>query len=197
MGSGPSPTPPDPNQPSASPPNQAWSAKTTRRVPVQTPMFDGTPDFTKPFPFGMRLNRTWIKFWEQLNEIGGSGGGEGPFHRTLLLKNTTVGDDIADRVPLYGPVPGVAHTIILVRAVLRLAITADLTVQIRNVSSGGTVVVGSFTVPAATAVNTIVDFTSFTTADVDDASSFIFDVTASDGSTDPAGVASFTIEWQP
>jgi hypothetical protein len=114
--------------------------------------------------------------------------------RTLLLKSTTVGNDIADHVTCYG---GGAHTAILVTGTLRKAIAADLTVRINNVSPAGTVVVGSFTIPSATAVDTPVKFTSFTTSALPDLSVFTWDVTASDGSADPAGIASFTIEWNP
>ncbi len=161
-------------------------------------MWEGTKDFD-PSVLG-RLSRTWIKFWEQKDTgTGTGGGGGGPFQRTLLIKNTTVGDDIADHVTCYGPVPGVTHTVILVTGVLRKAITADLTVRINNVSPDGatTIVVGTFTIPMATAVDVPVSFTSFTNASLPDLSTFTWDITASDGSKDSAGVASFTIEWQP
>ncbi len=163
-------------------------------------MFEGTPASQSSPGFDTkllgRLSRTWIKFWEQIDQIGG-GGAAGPWQRTLLLKNATVGNDIADHVTCYGPVPGVTHTIILVTGVLRKAITADLTVRINNVADGTTNEVGTFTIPSTTPVDTVVSFTSFTTSSAPDLSVFTWDVTASDASIDAAGVASFTIEWQP
>lgn len=126
-----------------------------------------------------------------------SSGAAGPFQRTLLLKNTTVGNDIADHVTCYGPIPGVTHTALLVTGVLRKAIVSDLTVRINNVSPDGTVVVGTYTLPAATPVDTPQLSTVFTNSSLPDMSVFTWDVLASDGSTDPAGVASCTIEWQP
>jgi hypothetical protein len=59
------------------------------------------------------------------------------------------------------------------------------------------VTVGTFTIPLATPIDTPVRFTSFTNAVLPDMSTFTWDVTASDGSQDAAGIASFTIEWQP
>jgi hypothetical protein len=173
------------------------------QVPIKTTMFDNIADPAGQ-PSGSQVNigkltRPWIYFFERVAKLGAvpGGGAQGPFERTILLKNTTIGDDIADHVTCYGPVPGVAHTAILVRGVLRKAITSDLTLRINNVSSGGTVVVGTFTIPLATAVDTVLEFTSFTTAALPDLSTFTWDVTASDGSKDAAGVASFTIIWQP
>ena len=121
----------------------------------------------------------------------------GPFQRTLLLKDTTVGNDIADHVTCYGPIPGVTHTALLVTGVLRKAISADLTVRINNVSPGGTIVVGEWTIPAATPIDTPQLSTTFTNTALPDMSVFTWDVLASDGSQDAAGVASCTIEWQP
>jgi hypothetical protein len=201
---GPSPTPQPTPAPTPSAPNQAWSAKTTRRVPLQTPMFEGTqasgtsPGFD-PTLLG-RLSRTWIKFWEQIDQLGGgSGGAVGPFQRTLLVKSTAVADDIADHVTCYGPVPGVVHTVILVTAVLRKAIAADLIIRVNNVSGVTTNVVGTFTVPMATTVNTVLSFTGadITTPSCPDLSVFTWDITASDGSSDSAGVCSLTVAWQP
>lgn len=116
------------------------------------------------------------------------------FQRTLLLKDTTVGNDIADHVTVYG---GGAHTATLVTGTLRKAIAADLTVRINNVSPAGTVVVGTFTIPSATPVDTPVEFSGFTTWSLPEMSVFTWDVTASDGSKNSAGIASFTIEWTP
>jgi hypothetical protein len=121
----------------------------------------------------------------------------GPFQRTLLLKDTTVGNDIADHVVCYGPIPGVAHTALQVTGVLRKAIASDLTVRINSVSPGGTVEVGTWTIAASTPVDDPQISTTFVHASLPDMSVFTWDVLASDGSKDPAGIASCTIEWQP
>lgn len=203
MGSGPNATPQPSPQPTASAPNQAWSAKTTRRVPVQTPMFEGTPASQTDPGFDTkllgRLSRTWIKFWEQIDQLGGLGGAAGPFQRTLLVKNTVVANDIADHVTCYGPIPGVAHTVILVTAVLRKAITADLVVRVNNVAGVTTNVVGTFTIGLATAVDTVLSFSGadITTPSCPDLSVFTWDITASDGSSDGGGICSLTVTWQP
>lgn len=165
-------------------------------VPQKTPMFDNTGTQAGQVNIG-NLTIPWIYFFEQVH--GGTGGSSagGPYGRTLLLRNTTVANDVADHVTCNGPVPGVTHTVLLVTGVLRKAITADLTVRINNVSSGTTIVVGTFTIPSATAIDTPVQFSSFDNATLDDLSVFTWDVTASDGSKDSAGIASFTIVWQP
>lgn len=165
-------------------------------------MFEGTPESQSSPGFDAkllgRLSRTWIKFWEQIDQLGGGGAG-GPYQRTLLIKNTAVANDIADHVTCYGPVPGVAHTVILVTAVLRKAITADLVVRVNNVSGATTNVVGTFTIPAATAVDTVLSFAGadITTATCPDLSVFTWDITASDSSSDSGGVCSLTVVWQP
>ena len=123
-------------------------------------------------------------------------GAAGPNWRTLLIRNTAVGNDIADHLTCMGP--SANHTVTLVRGVLRKTITADLSVRINSTTAGVTSVVGIFTIPATTPTDTPVDYTSgFTTSSLPDASSFSWDITASDGSTDPAGIASFTIIWTP
>lgn len=126
----------------------------------------------------------------------GTGGAAGPFQRTLLIRNTAVANDVADHLTCWGP--SAAHLVVMVRSVLRKAIAADLTLRINSVNAGVTSVIGSFTIPSSTPVDTPVDFASgFTTTSLQDSSVFTWDITASDGSTDPAGVASFTVEWQP
>ena len=110
-----------------------------------------------------------------------------------MLKNTAVGNNIADNVTEY---PGAARTVIVVTAALRLAIASDLTIRINAVSPSGSVVVGSFTIPSATAVATMLQFSTFVTSSLADGSVFTWDVLASDGSTDGDGVASFTVWYQ-
>ena len=165
-------------------------------VPVRTPMFDDLAS--------QQLNRTWIIFFERLGVPTSSGGlapssgGGGPFQRTLLLKDTTVGNDIADHVAVYGATTGQSSTAKRLLAVLRKAITSDLTVRINLYKSDGTSlgVVGTYTIPHTTAINTPVVSTTFTTSALPDESVLTWDVTASDGSIDGDGIASFTLEWQ-
>lgn len=127
--------------------------------------------------------------------IGGVGTGTFKPIRTLLLKNTAVGDDIADRVTIYAGGTGYRFT-----GVLRIAITEDLTVRVRKrrtTSPISTVTIITLTIPASTPVDTPLSETVF----ADDPQQFldgdvlIFDVTESDGQVDAAGVASFTLEW--
>jgi hypothetical protein len=164
-------------------------------------MYDD-PDFTAN---NGNLTRTWIIFFERLLKAtgsgsgtgGGTGGAAGPFQRTLLLKDTTVGNDIADHVVVYGSSSGHTSTAQRMVAVLRKAITSDLTVRINLYSSAGVLlgVVGTYTIPHATAINTVITSTTFTTSSLPDESVLTWDVTASDGSADGAGVATVTLEW--
>lgn len=150
------------------------------KVPIRTPMFDQNG----------QLTRTWIYFFER-RFTGGGGSGTETFFRTLLLKNAAPGNDIADHV--------VAHTggtVQLVVGVLRKVITSDLTVRINVVTASGSTTIGTFTIPQATPINTPVEFESFTNSTLSDLDVLSWDVTASDSSSDPAGVASFTIYWQ-
>lgn len=159
------------------------------QVPIRSPMWDGP---------GMaslgNLTRTWIYFFERRFGGSGSGTGGGPFQRTLLLKDTTVGNDIADHVTIW-----VAGTAASVQAVLRKAITVDLTVRINVTVSGITTALGTFTIPHTTAVNAALTFasTSFTGSTTFPVLGVLsWDVTASDGSKDGAGIASFSVLWQ-
>ena len=119
------------------------------------------------------------------------------YQRTILIKNTATGKDIADHVTCYGPIPGVTHSILRVTGVLRKTITAALNLQINNVFKGTKVVVGNFVIPPTTTVDAPIIYTKFTTAQLQDLSILTWDIVASDGSADIAGVASYTIEWQP
>jgi len=156
---------------------------TTPRVPLQTPMYvDG------------QLSRTWIIFFERLGrevitEEGEPGAGGGVFQRTLLLKDTTVGNDIADHVTVYEP--GTATQIV---GVLRKAITAALTVRVKKEG----VMLVTITIPASTAIDTPVASTTFTAGQEVflEGEVLTWDVTASDNSRDAYGVASFTLEWK-
>ena len=114
-------------------------------------------------------------------------GGTGVLHRTLLVKDATVGNDIADHVTAYAG--GNATRLV---GVLRKVITADLVVRVKK---NGTEFV-TITVPAATAVDEPVEQTTFADGSaVADGDVFSWDITSSDGQKDAAGVASFTLEW--
>ena len=155
-------------------------AGVTPRVPIQTPFFD---------EYG-NLTRTWIIFFERLGQAQAGGG---PYHRTLLLKNAPVGDNIADVVPVY--VAGAAVRII---GVLRTAITADLTVRVRYKTVADPTIseLVSITIPSDTAINTPITETAFLTTALADLVLFFWDVTESDNQTDAGGVASFTLQWE-
>jgi hypothetical protein len=128
-------------------------------------------------------NPTWI-----VKRAGAGGGGPGVGHRTLLLKDTTVGDNIADHVTAY--MSGTAQRIV---GVLRKAITSDLVVRVNRNSNE----LVTITIPLATAIDTPVEVTTFVLAEktIADGDVFSFDVVDSDGLRDKAGVAAFTLEW--
>jgi hypothetical protein len=131
-----------------------------------------------------------------MNKEGGGGGATGPFWRTLDLKDTTVGNDIADATVVHGATTGASSKCLLAAGVLRQGIGADLTVRLNIWVGGLSSVVGTFTLPASTHINTAVSFTAFTTTAFPDLAVLTWDVTASDGSQAPAGVATFTVWWQ-
>jgi hypothetical protein len=148
-------------------------------VPVQTDFFD-----TWPKDWKGALTSQWILFFSQLQK---QGTGE-VFPRTLLLKNTATGNDIADWV--IAQKPGTAFQ---VTGVLRKAITANLVVRI-NVNRAPFIVC---TINQTTQPGTPLTWTSFATNGVLAAGDvFSWDVLASDGSSDAAGIASFTVLWQ-
>lgn len=156
----------------------------TPRVPIQTPFFDDDNN----------VNRSWVIFFERLGTVFGGGGG--PFQRTLLIKNTAVGDNIADVTTVY--VDGTAARI---TGVLRTAIDADLVVRVRynTPDDPGTInELVTLTIPAATAINTPVSSTEFTadSLELGDQVCLLWDITASDGQTDAGGVASVTLQWE-
>jgi hypothetical protein len=132
--------------------------------------------------FPLTKNPQWL-----IRGSGGSLSSGGVRVRTLVLKDLTAGSDIADHVTAYGAGTGRRIT-----GVLRKAITADLTVRV--LKNGAEFIV--ITVPAATAVDTPVEEMAFTaSAAVAKDDVFSWDITASDGSKDAAGVATFTLEW--
>ena len=110
--------------------------------------------------------------------------------RTLLLKDCTIGNDIADHVVVH---PG--GNILLVAGVLRKAISSALTVRL-NVVGATTQVVVTFTIEANQPVNSPARFITFTQAVLNDMDVLSWDVLVSDWSGDVDGVASFTIWWK-
>jgi len=113
--------------------------------------------------------------------------GSGPYVRTLLLKDTAIGNDIADHVPIYQAGSGIR-----VVGVLRKAIAADLSVRV-NMNG---IALTTLTIPQTTAVDTPVVGTVFTSPSFADLAVLSWDVTASDGSTDVAGIASISVTWR-
>lgn len=130
---------------------------------------------------------TVIHLWPKPGTFSGSSGGEGDLiWRTLLLKDTTVGNDIADHLTVQEDGSGT-----FIKAVLRKAVTSDLTVR---VNKDGTPI-GTITIPSATLVDQVCTLSISTVNFIKD-EVLAWDVTASDGSQDLAGVASVTVEWQ-
>lgn len=157
----------------------------TPRVPIQTPMFDSQ---------GL-LTRTWIIFFERLgNWFELSGGGPGPFVRVLLLKDLTVMDDCAEHQYIFLPSASEMGTGRRIVGVLKETITADLVVRFRNVTEGADI--ATVTIPAATAVDEPVE-TDISDQTFHDQDVIAADITASDGSTNPQGIAALTLEWTP
>ena len=148
---------------------------------------------------------SFLDTWNQLSPLAstagpsgfdsGAGGGGGSdadlFAAELSLKDLTVGNDIAPHAIVY-------HAGATTRglAVLRKIITADLTVRILQ----NTVEIVTITIPATTAINTVLEFAVATGspavcavfADKDVLSA---DILESDGQTDKNGIATITIEW--
>ena len=144
-------------------------------VPLRTPMFDDQGNLT----------RTWIIFFERLGMK--TTATSGPYIRTLVLKDLTIGNDIADHVPIF-----VAGSAIRVIGVLRKTISTDLVVRIKL--DGAELVTA--TIPSTTAVDTPLEFTAFLSAALGDLAVLSWDITGSDEQTDAKGVATFTLQWQ-
>jgi hypothetical protein len=121
------------------------------------------------------------------------------FHRTLLLQNLAVGNNIAPNVTVFGDDPGGTYTAVSVDGAIRLGktLTANLQIRINFLAPGASsqTVLGEFTIPSSTPAQTAVEFTTFTNAQIPDQSVFSADILASDGQSDPNGVAEFTLYW--
>jgi len=174
-------------KPNSSTPNPPATGPKRQQVPQQSvPVIQGSP--------GLFTREWWLYFHEVYAGLGKlqdravepPGGGAGPFIRTLLVKDTTVGNDIADRVPIF-----IASKAVRVIGVLRKAISANLTVRIKL---NGTAI-ATVTIPSATAVGVSVISNTFVSSTLPDKAVLSWDITASDGSTDVNGVASFTLQF--
>jgi hypothetical protein len=113
-------------------------------------------------------------------------GARGPYIRTLLIKDATIGNDIADHVPIY-----VAAKAVRVIGVLRKVIASDLIVRVKL--NGATLI--TLTIPHTTAIDVAVTSTAFVSTTLADLSVLSWDITASDGSKDANGVASVTVQF--
>jgi len=132
---------------------------------------------------------------------GNTGDGFAPIAapRTFLVKDSTVGTNIADIVPIVTPMtlgsPVVRATLVgqEIVAVLKVAIGSDLTVRINKTSQGSPVIVDTWTItiPSSAAPGYVSETyinEQFNHLDVLSA-----DVIASDGQQVADGIASFTV----
>lgn len=108
------------------------------------------------------------------------------FSRTLLIKDTATGDNIADNVTVQASGKGIR-----IAAVLRTEIVSDLVVRVNKDDTE----VAVLTMPAALAVRTEMEI-PITEIQFTDKEILTWDILASDGSVEANGVASVTVEWQ-
>lgn len=160
-------------------------------VPQTTPMFQEDTD--QDGHLTKHLTRTWIIFFERLAKKVKetvNQGAAGPFHRTLLLKDLTIGNDIADIVDVCDA----AGTGLIITGALRKPIIKDLIV--RASLDGATIF--TFTFPKDTPVRKELTSTTFANdpQDFPLRALFTWDVVDSDGSKDANGVASVSVYWQ-
>ncbi len=153
-------------------------------VPFRTPLFASDDPANAP-----DMSETWILFFEQLaGALAGVGktlGAMAPW-RTLLIYDTTVGNDIAPRLTAQA-----SGKPLRVVGVLRAALASDLAVRI-NLNAQELIIC---TLAAATATAAPVTFTDFALPAIVDGDVFSWDVVAGSGASDAAGVAAFTIQW--
>ncbi len=118
---------------------------------------------------------------------GGSIGQSGPqlFWRTILVKDSTAGTNIADNLTVQATGQGAR-----IAAVLRVPIASDLIVVVNK----GGAAIGTITIPSSTPVRTEVE-TSIKNIKFVDGQILTFDITASDGQKNKNGVAAITVEW--
>jgi hypothetical protein len=107
--------------------------------------------------------------------------------RTLLIKNTTVGVDIADAVVAQND-----GTPYQVAAVLKDIIDSDLTV---NININGKLLI-ALNIPFTTVpLSPPIIFTNFSVTTINQNDILTADIIDSDGSINADGIASFTLEW--
>lgn len=112
---------------------------------------------------------------------------------TFDLNDTTVNTDVTPHVPVRFPGNALELT-----GVVKKDITADLVCNVKQTTSSGTTTLGSITIPAHTLLNKTISVTSFTNKPQKLAVGDILsiDITASDGSSDPDGVATVVLRWE-
>ncbi len=132
---------------------------------------------------------------------GGDGFAPQAAPRTLLVKDSTVGTNIADIVPIVTPLalgsPVLRATLVgqEIIAVLKIVITADLTVRINKTSQGSPAIVDTWTITIpSTAAPGYVD-ELFINEQFNHLDLLSADVIASDGQQVADGIASFTVVW--
>ncbi len=120
--------------------------------------------------------------------VGGGGSSQRFYDSRFLLRNTAVGNDIADMISVYGSGLGYRLT-----GMLHEVISSDLTIRINKAASP----IITFTLPSSTAVGVNVESTTFNSdpQPFTDGEPLTFDVTASDGSISATGIASYMLEW--
>lgn len=130
------------------------------------------------------------KLYDALNRIvdalGTSGSSSEIFNRTLLIKNSTIGTDIADAVPVQS-----SGTLQQVVGVLKDTIVSDLIV---NINVNGKLLI-SCTILHTQLLLTPIIYTNFKITKFNTNDILTADIITSDGSIDSGGIASFTIEW--
>jgi hypothetical protein len=128
-----------------------------------------------------RWLNTSVSKWTILNNVVVYG-------RTLVIANTATGVSIANPVTVYAVNTGIPQQLAVV---LRKGIIAPLEVRVNQ--NGSPLVL--ITVPYTTAVNTPVTNTTFLQTPMVVGAVITWDILASDGSSDPNGIATATLNW--
>src|SRR6266568_377499 len=118
----------------------------------------------------------------------------GTYQRTVLLKDLTIGNNIADNVVIWGPVNYTGqYQAKVVEVVLRKAITQDLHVDLTMKG----VVYTNIIVPHTLIPMVPMNFINFINAIFPNDGVFSANITASDGSVDIDGICSLTTLYIP
>lgn len=128
------------------------------------------------------------KLYDALNRIVDALNTNPPtvYSRTLLIKNATIGNDIADAIAAQND-----GTFSQVVVVLRDTILSDLTI---NLNLNGNILI-QCNIPFSTVPLIAIVYTNFNITTVKQNDVLTADIMNSDGSIDPGGIASFTLEW--